>query len=414
KKGGEFYTPREVVKLMVRILKPQEGMRAYDPCSGSGGMLVEFRKSVEEHGGDPRNVALFGQENNGGVWAISKMNMILHEVPDADIRNGDTLAEPLHTEQGQLMRFDRVISNPPFSQNYTYQGEDEGGETIVVIPHEERFRFGWCPESGKKADLMFVQHMLAVMSEEGMVATVMPHGVLFRGGAEKKIREGMINDDLLEAVIGLPSNLFYGTGIPACILVFRANKPAERQDKVLFINADAEFYSGRAQNYLLPEHIEKIVTTFEEFVDVRGYATVVDNSTLRDEENDCNLNIRRYADNSPPPKPHDVRAHLVGGIPKAEVEAHTYLFTSHGFDTASIFVDRDELYYNFHPDVQSKSSIKSIVEGHEGVQAQEARVREALESWWSEHQQAIVELPNTGKVMETRASLLNNFNAAME
>ncbi|RLJ00859.1 MAG: SAM-dependent DNA methyltransferase, partial [Candidatus Aenigmatarchaeota archaeon] len=229
KKGGEFYTPRDVVRLMVRLLKPQEKMRIYDPCVGSGGMLILSREYVAESGGDPRNLALYGQDNNGAVWAICKMNLLLHGIPDADIRHGDTLANPLHLEEGELMRFDRVISNPPFSQNYAREG----------MPFPERFRHGFCPERGKKADLMFLQHMLAVLRPGGMMATVMPHGVLFRGGAERDIRASILEQDLLEAVVGLPPNLFYGTGIPACILVLRApnGKPPERRGEVLFINA---------------------------------------------------------------------------------------------------------------------------------------------------------------------------------
>ena len=155
KKGGEFYTPRAVVRMMVRLADPQEGMRVYDPCSGSGGMLILSAEHVREHGGNPRNLGLYGQEDNGGVWSISKMNMILHGIPDADLRNGDTLAEPLHVEGGELMRFDRVITNPPFSQNYSADG----------IPFPERFPYGFCPESGKKADLMFVQHMHSVLRQ---------------------------------------------------------------------------------------------------------------------------------------------------------------------------------------------------------------------------------------------------------
>jgi type I restriction-modification system DNA methylase subunit len=184
KKGGEFYTPRAVVRMLVRLIEPQEGMRVYDPCSGSGGMLILSAESVQEHGGNPRNLGLFGQEDNGGVWSISKMNLLLHGIGDADLRNGDTLAEPLHTKDGELMRFDRVITNPPFSLNYS---QDE-------LPFKERFPYGFCPESGKKADLMFVQHMVAVLRPGGIVATVMPHGVLFRGGAERDIRRGLIED----------------------------------------------------------------------------------------------------------------------------------------------------------------------------------------------------------------------------
>ncbi len=209
KKGGEFYTPRSIVRMMVRLAAPDEGMRIYDPCSGSGGMLILSKEYLDEHQKNSKDLRLYGQESNGGVWAISKMNMLLHGIADADLRNEDVLANPEHREAGELMRFDRVITNPPFSQNYTRDS----------IPFPERFRFGFCPESGKKADLMFVQHMLAVLRENGMVVTVMPHGVLFRGGDEKQIRAGIVDKDMLDTVIGLGPNLFYGTGIPACILV---------------------------------------------------------------------------------------------------------------------------------------------------------------------------------------------------
>src|SRR5690625_1864121 len=341
KKGGEFYTPLAVVRLMVRLAAAARDMRVYDPCSGSGGMLIMSREHMEEHGGNPRDLALYGQENNGGVWAISKMNMILHGIPDADIVHGDTLANPGHVRDGELMRFDRVITNPPFSQNYS--------EAYLKFP--ERFAYGFTPERGKKADLMFVQHMVSVLRQNGMVCTVMPHGVLFRGGAEKDIRQGLITDDVLEAVIGLAPNLFYGTGIPACILVLRAKgaKPEARRGKVLFINADREYRAGRAQNYLEHEHIEKIASAFERFEDIPGFSRVVDAQELAD--NDFNLNIHRYADNAPPSDPHDVRAHLLGGVPKAEVAAKAELFEAHGFDPAAVFVDRDDRYYEFRPEL---------------------------------------------------------------
>ncbi|HEX8822872.1 MAG TPA: class I SAM-dependent DNA methyltransferase [Archangium sp.] len=352
KKGGEFYTPRSVVRMMVRIARPQEGHLVYDPCSGSGGMLVLAKEYLDEHQLNSRDLGLYGQESNGGVWAISKMNMLLHGIADADLRHGDTLAEPMHTEGGELMRFHRVITNPPFSQNYSQE----------ELTCRERFRFGFCPEGGKKADLMFVQHMVAVLKKDGMVVTVMPHGVLFRGGAEKDIRTGILNDDLLEAVIGLGPNLFYGTGIPACILVLRAHKakPPERAGKVLFINADREFYEGRAQNHLLPEHIEKIVSTWEAFKDVPGFARVASREELR--ENGDNLNIRRYADNAPPPEPHDVRAHLHGGIPKAEVKAKKKLFEAHGLSTKRLLKERDERYLDFVDGLSEKADLKKRLE----------------------------------------------------
>lgn len=341
KKGGEFYTPRAVVKLMVRITDPQERMEVYDPCVGSGGMLIMTKQHLEEHGSNARNLRLYGQDNNGGVWAICKMNLLMHGIPNARIENDDALMTPLK-EGGQLKPYDRVLSNPPFSQDYT---RDESME------FQDRFHYGWCPEKGKKGDLMFAQHMLYVLKADGVMATVMPHGVLFRGGEEKKIRQKFIDKDHLEAIIGLPPNLFYGTGIPACILVMRPEgaKPAASRGKVLFINADAEYYEGRAQNYLRPEHIEKIVSTYqafiadESFVGIPGYATVVTRAELAAEENDYNCNIRRYADNTPPPEPQDVKAHLQGGVPVAEIEAKQELFDAHGFDPMSVFQPREEV-----------------------------------------------------------------------
>lgn len=399
KKGGEFYTPRDIVRLMVRILKPQEGMRIYDPCAGSGGMLIHSKQYVEEHGGNPFNLRLYGQDNNGGVWSMCKMNMILHGIADADIQNDDVLASPLHLDGGELMRFDRVITNPPFSQNYSKDG----------MKFTERFRYGFCPESGKKGDLMFLQHMLAVLRTNGMMATVMPHGVLFRGGTEKEIRKGIIKDDLLEAVIGFPPNLFYGTGIPACVLVCRAKgaKPEERKDKILFINADAEFHAGRAQNYLRPEHIEKITSAFDAFENIPGYAAVVSRDDLK--SNDWNLNIRRYADNALPPEPHDVRAHLLGGIPKAEVKEKEELLDAHGLKISTIFVERDADYYDFDPTLTERGDIKKRTETGKGIRQQEARMKNAFDQWWEKHKQALIDLPETKSLMDVRTDLLEAF-----
>lgn len=406
KKGGEFYTPRSVVRMMVRLADPHEGMRVYDPCSGSGGMLILSQEYVAEHGGNPRNLGLYGQEDNGGVWSISKMNMILHGIPDAHLENGDTLANPLHREAGELMRFDRVITNPPFSQNYEPDG----------IPFPERFPYGWCPEKGKKADLMFVQHMLAVLRDRGMVVTVMPHGVLFRGGKERDIRKGLIEADILDTVIGLAPNLFYGTGIPACILILRSkgSKPPERRGKVLFINADAEYRTGRAQNYLDPEHAERVVSAFHRFEDDNdngGFASVVTREELAD--NDYNLNIRRYADNAPPPEPHDVRAHLLGGVPRAEVDDHAALFDAHGLDPSHLLTPRDERYFDFDPALDQRASLRPRVEADAGVQAREHALRVAFDGWWAEHQARIVALPDTQALMALRAELMESFSAAL-
>lgn len=228
KKGGEFYTPAQVVRLLVQLMKPRAGMAIYDPTAGSGGMLIQSAQYVEEQGQNARNLTLAGQDNNGTVWSICKMNMILHNVLDADIRLGDTIEDPQHTEGGSLRKYDRILANPPFSQNYSRDS----------LQFEARFRYGYAPETGKKGDLMFVQHMIASLKENGKMACIIPHGVLFRGGREKIIREGIVKDNLIEAIISLPPSLFYGTGIPACVLVINKNKPDELRNNILFINAD--------------------------------------------------------------------------------------------------------------------------------------------------------------------------------
>jgi len=427
KKGGEFYTPRSVVRLMVHLLKPTLAHDVYDPCCGSGGMLIAAKEYIDEHGEDGRKANLFGQEFNGTVWSIAQMNMLLHGISNAWLENEDTLADPRHIEGGELRRFDRILTNPPFSINWGHTEKSPDG-SLAWNPtfREERFRFGEVPLGSKKADLMFLQHMLAVTRDEGMIATVLPHGVLFRGGEERGIRAGIIENDLLEAVIGLPANLFYGTGIPACILILRQQKqeganrisakPVARQGKVLFINADREYFEGRAQNHLLPEHIEKITTAFDEFRRIDGLSDVVDIATLR--ANDYNLNIRRYVDNAPPPEPHDVRAHLLGGVPKAEVAAKAPLFAAHGLDPHDLFVERDAQYFDFRDELSRRADLKPGIEGNAGLQAREAALREAFESWWHGHSPRIIalagKLDNSAALVELRGELLASFSQTLE
>jgi type I restriction enzyme M protein len=414
KKGGDFYTPRDVIRLMVRILKPHPGLKIYDPTCGSGGMLIISREYIEQSGGDPTNLRLCGQVNDASAWSICKLNMLLHGLPGADIQLQDTLLHPMHREGGELERFDRVIANPPFSQNYTRSG----------MEFPERFRWGWCPTTGKKADLMFAQHMLAVCKDGGMVATVMPHGVLFRGGAEKEIRKKFLQEDLIEAVIGLPENLFCGAGVPACILVMRPNlsgqvpnrnKPEGRRGQLLFINADAEYYSGRAQNYLRPEHVEKIVSTFERYEDVTGYARRVSVSEISDASNDWSLNIRRYVDNSPPPESHDVRAHLFGGVPVIEVEALHPLFEALHFDPTSAFASRNNhsTYVDFGPGLGERTAIRPLVENDLQLQRHSQVSQVTLGSWWAAHAARIAELPTRRDLNAVRSEVLNTFVDAL-
>lgn len=405
KKGGEFYTPRAVVRLMVQIADPREGMSVYDPCSGSGGMLILSKDYVEENGGNRRNLALAGQEKDGSVWAISKMNLLLHGIPDADVRNNNdgTLEDPAHLQGGELMRFDRVITNPPFSLNYNKD----------AIPFPERFRYGYTPESGKKADLMFVQHMLAVTRTDGMVATVMPHGVLFRGGEEGKIRSRLLEDDIIEAIIGLGPQLFYGTGIPACILILRHkdSKPIERQGKVLFINADRDYREGRAQNFLEPEHIEKIVSAYRMFSDIPAFTRIVTRQELA--ENDDNLNIRRYVDTTPEPEPQDVRAHLHGGIPIGEVDAKADLFAAHGMKPEHLMVSKDEDYLQYADIVTDRRDLRNLVEADEGVIAAEMDVASAIRHWWKSQETRLDKLQSASDLVELRREIMETFRGAL-
>ena len=385
KKGGEFYTPATVVQLMVRLAQPQEGMSVYDPSVGSGGMLIQSVQYVEDNGQNPRNLDLYGQELNGTVWAICKMNMILHNLPNAHIEQGDTLEEPLHRDAtGSWKRFDRVLANPPFSQNYS----------LAKMEHKGRFAYGFAPETGKKADLMFVQHMLASLSSSGLMATVMPHGVLFRGGIERTIRKGLVghqaieNDHtetiFIEAVIGLPPALFYGTGIPACILILNKNKPAAFSDKILFINADAEYAEGKVQNSLRPEDIEKITYVYHHSLELPKYSRLVGIDEIV--RNDYNLNIRRYVDNTPDPDPEDVRGHLLGGIPATEVERVSWRFGQFGTTTTPYFrllsaTDRVGTGYCMLT-APTKADIKHQLDADTAVGDTLDGHRQQLNEWW--------------------------------
>jgi type I restriction enzyme M protein len=373
KKAGEFYTPAEVVRVCVEVCDPQEGMRIYDPTCGSGGMLIQVRDYLREHGRSATNVSLFGQEKMGTTWSICKMNMLLHGIPDADVRQQDTLREPQHLdEDNQLKRFDRVLANPPFSQNYIKKDIKFSGRFPV-----------WLPEKGKKADLMFVQHMLAVLKADGKLATVMPHGVLFRGGEEREVRRQFIERGVLEAVIGLPANLFYGTGIPACILVLNKAGAGTRKH-ALFINADREYREGKAQNHLRPEDIDKIVHVYRAGQDVPAYARRVPYAEIAAEDHNCN--IRRYVDNAPPPEPHDVRAHLHGCVPVAEVDALGHFWANYVGLRESCFAPRaDGVYADFSPALTTKRAIAAHVAQHQGVNQRQVAFMAQLQAWWKTH-----------------------------
>ena len=368
KKGGEFYTPSEVVKLLVALLKPRAGMRVYDPTCGSGGMLIQTRNYLATHGEDSANLQLFGQERNLSTWAICKLNMFLHDVLSVNIKQGDTLGEPQHLEQGELMHFDRVIANPPFSlKNW--------GRDLAEHDGHGRYRFGVPPKDA--GDLAFVQHMIASLNQKGVMGVVVPHGVLFRGGAEGEIRRGILEDDLIEAVIGLPAGLFYGTGIPAALLIINKSKPPERRGKVLFINAELDFQEGKNQNVLREQDIEKVVRCFDAYSTIKRFSRVAPLQEIR--ENHHNLNIRRYADTSPPPEPFDVRGILHGGVPVKELQDEYVQEILDGFDVGLVLVPKDAEYLKFRDDIQEKSRIRQ----HLG-DAPDAVIQQ-FERWWDKY-----------------------------
>lgn len=408
KKAGEFYTPAEVVRVCVEICDPEEGMSVYDPTVGSGGMLIQMRDYLREKGGSTEELALYGQEKMGTTWSICKMNMLLHGIAHADIRQADTIKEPLHLdENNELRRFDRVVANPPFSQNYSKKDLKFPGRFPVPMP-----------EKGKKADLMFVQHMLAVLKQDGRLASVMPHGVLFRGGEEREARKYFIDRGYLEAIIGLPSNLFYGTGIPACILVM--NKAgASQRESVLFINSDREYGEGKAQNHLRPEDIDKIIYAYRAGKDIPGYARVVPKAEIIAEEYNCN--IRRYVDNAPPPEPHDVRAHLHGGVPKTEVASLEHFWHNYPQLKEDAFIPRDDKYLDFTPVLADKRAIADFVTTHQSVTLRHQQFRDTLAVWWQQNLPLIEALApdpqnatdSSGNIYLMRSGLLSSIEQAL-
>lgn len=283
KKGGEFYTPKEVVTLLVEILDPQEGMYVCDPACGSGGMLVQTVYHLKSLRQNTKDIVLHGQERNIGTWAICKMNMLLHGISGARIEKGDTIREPKLSQKGKLIEYDTVIANPPFSlKNWGVESAESDSFG--------RFKYGIPPQS--YGDFAFVQHMIATLKPTGRAGIVLPHGVLFRGGAEGKIRQGILEEDMVEAVIGLPSNLFYGASIPACLLILNKKKPAQRKGKVFFLYGAKDFLQLKNQNKLRSEDIEKIVKAYRSYETTDKYCRPVTLDEIR--RNDYNLNIPRY------------------------------------------------------------------------------------------------------------------------
>ena len=277
KKGGEFYTPSEVSTLLAKLVGAKDGDRIYDPTCGSGSLLIKAAKEV-----GTQNFRLYGQERNGQTQALAKMNMFLHEINDAVIEWGDTLRNPLHLENERLMKFDKIVSNPPFSL-------DKWGAEELKDDTYGRFNMGLPPKS--KGDYAFISHILASLNESGTAGIILPLGVLFRMAGEGKIRKQIIDNNWLDAVIGLPENLFFGAGVAACILIFKKNRV---DNKIVFIDASNYFEKGKNQNILRSEDIEKIVRAYKDKTEIKKYCHIATIDEIK--ENDYNLNIPRYID----------------------------------------------------------------------------------------------------------------------
>ena len=403
KKAGEFYTPSEVVYLMGQILQPKETDEICDPTVGSGGLLITMHNYVENRYGSAEKLTLHGQEKFDSPYQMCKMNMIFHNIRNARIEQGDTLLTPKLTTNGTLNQYDIVVANPPFSQNYT----------TANMQFKERFR-NWMSKK-KQADFMFVQHMISVLKNNGRMAVVMPHGVLFRGGEEQKMRQRLITGSetapscILECVIGLPQGLFYGTGIPASLLIINKAGATDRKG-VFFINADREYREGKNQNSLRPEDIEKISYVYHNKIEIDGYSRLVCKETL--EAEDFNCNIRRYVDNSEPPTPQDVKAHLQGGIPETEILALKTMFDCYNGLQNKMFTAATDGYAHFTDAVTEKADIKTIIGESKGKQQVADDYHKAIETFWTASD-ADLDALHGGSLFDFNNQLTDRFVATL-
>ena len=394
KKGGEFYTPSPVVKLMGKILQPAMDAEICDPTIGSGGLVINIRNYVEARYGTARHLTIHGQELKDGIYKMCVMNMIFHNIRNANIQQGDTILDPKLVENGQLRKYDIVVANPPFSQNYTTSG----------MKFKERF-VNWM-STKKQADFMFVQHMIATLKDNGRMAVVMPHGVLFRGGEEQRMRRRLIEQGILECIIGLPPALFFGTGIPASILIINKAGAASRNG-VFFINADREYKEGKNQNSLRPEDLEKISYIYTHKKELPKYSRMVPKTELETEEFNCN--IRRYVDNAPEPTPHDVHAHLKGGLPDSEINALSNLFDCYAGLKELLFTPLKPWYQQFTTAIAAKESIKTVIYGSLGVAGAQLRYTNAMHDFWQMVLPLVEHLPEGKDVYHFTQGLSESF-----
>lgn len=369
KSKGQFYTPAEVSRIMAQVLEiPKDAPRSttvYDPTCGSGSLLIKVADSA------PNGLSIYGQEKDNATWALSRMNMILHGNETHDIRQGDTLSDPKFLKGEQLQTFDYFVANPPFSVKTWKNGFDK-----------EYGRFdGFAEPPEKNGDYAFLLHMVKSLKSDGRGAVILPHGVLFRGNTEAQIREELIRRGLIKAIIGLPANLFYGTGIPACIIVVDKKEAANRTG-IFMIDASKGFEKDGAKNRLRPRDMRKIIDTYLAGEEVERYARMVPLSEISDAKNNYNLNIPRYIDTSEPEDIQDLEAHLKGGIPNRDLDALDEYWDAFPNLRSELFRPLREGYSELTVEPEQ---VAKVIEESEDVRAFTSTVSKAVEDWWSSH-----------------------------
>jgi type I restriction enzyme M protein len=372
KSKGQFYTPAEVSRVLAKVIGIGPGTRqdqtVYDPTCGSGSLLLKVAAEA------PRGITIYGQEKDNATWALSKMNMILHDNEDEDIRKGDTITNPQFTKFGQLITFDFAVANPPFSVKSWSNGlENDYG----------RFEFGMPP--AKNGDYAFLLHILKSLKSTGKAAVILPHGVLFRGNAEATIRKALLQHGYIKGIIGLPPNLFYGTGIPACIVVLDKEN-AQARTGIFMIDASKGFMKDGPKNRLRSQDIHKIVDVFNKQTEVERYSRMVPLSEIADPKNDYNLSIPRYIDSSEPEDIQDLHAHLHGGIPNRDVDALSSYWDAFPQLRSQLFKTNHTGYSDLTIDVTDVQ--RAILDSPE-FQKFSAEARALTDDWFAAHRSAL-------------------------
>ncbi|MGJ4076767.1 N-6 DNA methylase [Corynebacterium macclintockiae] len=393
KSKGQFYTPAEVSRIMAQVLEiPKDTPRSttvYDPTCGSGSLLIKVADSA------PNGLSIYGQEKDNATWALSRMNMILHGNETHDIRQGDTLSDPKFLKGEQLQTFDYFVANPPFSVKTWKNGFDK-----------EYGRFeGFAEPPEKNGDYAFLLHMVKSLKSDGRGAVILPHGVLFRGNTEAQIREELIKRGLIKAVIGLPANLFYGTGIPACIIVID-KKDAANRTGIFMIDASKGFEKDGPKNRLRPRDMRKIIDTYLAGEEVERYARMVPLSEISDAKNNYNLNIPRYIDTSEPEDIQDLEAHLKGGIPNRDLDALGEYWDAFPNLRNELFRPLREGYSELtvEPDQVAK-----VIEESGDAKAFTSSVSQAVEDWWSSHRAQLEAIDSKTRPQELIEDLGNDL-----